>query len=59
MDVPRRILLLQGDNAQGKTSLLEAIYYFSTFASIQASNDRQAINFLALEEKLPVYPNGR
>ena len=54
MDVPRRILLLQGDNAQGKTSLLEAIYYFSTFASIQASNDRQAINFLALEEKLPV-----
>lgn len=54
MDVPRRILLLQGDNAQGKTSLLEAIYFFSTFSSIQASNDRQAINFLTLDEKLPV-----
>lgn len=54
MDVPRRILLLQGDNAQGKTTLLEAIYFFSTFSSIQASNDRQTINFLSLDEKLPV-----
>lgn len=54
MDVPRRILLLQGDNAQGKTSLLEAIYFFSTFASIQASNDRQAMNFLTLGDNLSV-----
>jgi len=54
MDLPRRILLLVGDNAQGKTSLLEAAYYFSTFTSIQSSSDRQAINFLALEESIPV-----
>ena len=54
MDMPRRILLLVGDNAQGKTSLLEAVYYFSTFTSIQSSSDRQAINFLALEEPIPV-----
>jgi len=54
IDMPRRILLLVGDNAQGKTSLLEAVYYFSTFTSIQSSSDRQAINFLALEEPIPV-----
>lgn len=54
MDLPERNLLLVGANAQGKTSLLEAIYFFSTFTSIQASNDRQLINFLALKEKLAV-----
>ncbi len=54
MDLPRRILLLVGANAQGKTSLLEAIYFFSTFTSIQASNDRQIINFLTLNEPLAV-----
>jgi DNA replication and repair protein RecF len=54
MEMPRRILLLEGDNAQGKTSLLEAVYFFSTFTSIQSSTDRQVISFLALEETLPV-----
>lgn len=54
MDLPRRILLLVGDNAQGKTSLLEAVYFFSTFTSIQSSTDRQTINFLALEDPIPV-----
>ena len=54
VDMPRRILLLEGDNAQGKTSLLEAVYFFSTFTSIQSSTDRQVISFLALEEPLPV-----
>jgi len=54
MDMPRRILLLEGDNAQGKTSLLEAVYFFSTFTSIQSSTDRQVISFLALEDALPV-----
>ena len=47
MDVPRRTLLLVGDNAQGKTSVLEAIYYLATFTSFHAQNDRQLINFLA------------
>lgn len=54
MDVPRRILLLQGNNAQGKTSLLEAIYLFSTFTSISATSDRQLINFQNLNEKVSV-----
>lgn len=54
MEIPNQILLLVGDNAQGKTSLLEAVYFFSTFTSIQTASDRQVINFLALEDKLPV-----
>ena len=54
MDMPRRILLLEGDNAQGKTSLLEAVYFFSTFTSIQSTTDRQVISFLALEDTIPV-----
>ena len=52
MDVPRRILLLAGDNAQGKTSLLEAIYFLATFSSILTDSDRQLINFSVLNEPL-------
>jgi DNA replication and repair protein RecF len=54
MDVPRRILLLVGDNAQGKTSLLEAVYYLATFSSFHAPSDRQLINFLVANEPLAV-----
>ncbi len=50
IDVSRKALLLVGDNAQGKTSLLEAIYFLSTFTSFQASSDRQLINFLAVKQ---------
>jgi DNA replication and repair protein RecF len=50
IDVPQGALLLVGDNAQGKTSLLEAIYFLSTFTSFQATNDRQLINFLAAKQ---------
>ncbi len=54
MDVPRRVLLLQGANAQGKTSLLEAIYFLATFASFHAQSDRQLVNFVATREALAV-----
>ena len=54
MDLPRQILLLEGDNAQGKTSLLEAIFFLATFTSFHAQNDRQLINFLASQEELAV-----
>lgn len=54
MDVPRRILLLVGTNAQGKTSILEAIYYLATFTSFHAQHDRQLINFVAGEDDLSV-----
>jgi len=54
IDMPRRILLLVGGNAQGKTSLLESIYYFATYTSFQANQDRQLINFHSLKEALAV-----
>jgi DNA replication and repair protein RecF len=54
MDLPRQILLLEGNNAQGKTSLLEAIYFLATFTSFHAQNDRQLINFIATQDALSV-----
>jgi DNA replication and repair protein RecF len=54
MELPRRVLLLVGNNAQGKTTLLEAVYFLSTFTSFHASSDRQLINFLATREPLAV-----
>ena len=53
-DIPRRIVLLTGDNAQGKTSLLEAVYFMATFTSFLTHTDRQLINFEACKEPLAV-----
>jgi DNA replication and repair protein RecF len=46
MDIPRRSVLLVGDNAQGKTSILEAIYFLAALTSFQTNADRQMVNFL-------------
>lgn len=54
VELPRRALVLVGQNAQGKTSLLEAVYYLATFASFQTHADRQLIHFLAAREPLAV-----
>jgi len=52
--LPSGALILVGANAQGKTSLLEAIFYLATGQSHHATSDRQLINFLALRgEPLP------
>src|SRR5215211_5381947 len=45
VDIPRRVILLMGANAQGKTSVLEAIYFLTAFTSFQTHADRQIINF--------------
>ena len=52
VDLPARAILLYGDNAQGKTSLLEAIYFLATSRSSHATSDRQLINWLASETSL-------
>jgi DNA replication and repair protein RecF len=43
-----------GSNGQGKTSLLEAVNYLTSASSPHATNERQLINFLALEQQPPV-----
>ncbi len=53
MPFPAGMIVLHGDNAQGKTSLLEAIYYLATSHSPYTTSDRQLINWLAQEEPLP------
>jgi DNA replication and repair protein RecF len=50
LNVPRRVVVLVGSNAQGKTSLLEAIYFMAAFTSFQTHADRQLINFIAARE---------
>jgi len=54
VEFPQECLVIAGDNAQGKTSFLEAIYFLTTLSSIVASHDRQLINFSALKEPIPV-----
>lgn len=53
LDFPPGVVLLQGDNAQGKTNLLEAIYYLSRMHSPRTSVDRELVNWLAWKEDLP------
>ena len=53
-DIPRRILLLSGGNAQGKTTLLEALFYCASFSSPLAASDRQLIQFGVLEDPIAV-----
>lgn len=57
VDLPAQAILLYGDNAQGKTSLLEAIYVLATGRSSHTASDRQLINWLASEDSLT--PNAR
>lgn len=54
LDLPPGVVLLHGDNAQGKTNLLEAIYFLATTRSPHASVDQQLINWDALQSDDPV-----
>jgi DNA replication and repair protein RecF len=51
---PRGALILVGDNAQGKTSLLEAVYCLATFVSFNATHDRQLIRMTDTKESIAV-----
>ena len=53
-DLPLGPTLLVGANAQGKTSLLEAIYYLTSASSPHTASDRQLINFLTIQDSIPV-----
>jgi DNA replication and repair protein RecF len=53
LDLTEGITLLQGLNAQGKTSFLEAVAYLSTSRSLLAGAERELVHWLAWEEPLP------
>jgi DNA replication and repair protein RecF len=52
-DIPDGATILVGANAQGKTSLLESIFYLTGASPFYATSDRQLINFLSLEDDRP------
>jgi len=54
LDVPKQVVLLTGANAQGKTSVLEAIYFLAAFTSFQTHADRQIVNFNEAKSSLAV-----
>ncbi len=53
LDLSANVHVFQGGNAQGKTNLLEAIYYMATTRSPLALSDRQLINWEVAGEPIP------
>lgn len=51
--LPDAPVVIHGLNAQGKTSLLESIYYLATARSPYTTSDRQLLNWAAEESVLP------
>jgi len=45
LELPREGVAIIGDNAQGKSNLLEAIYYLETFRSFRGARDEQLLAF--------------
>ncbi|MBI5302361.1 MAG: DNA replication/repair protein RecF [Chloroflexi bacterium] len=53
LDLAPGVTLLQGENACGKTSLLEAIFYLATAHSPRAGAERELIRWGASDEPIP------
>ncbi|MDE0068811.1 MAG: DNA replication/repair protein RecF [Caldilineaceae bacterium] len=47
------VALVQGRNGQGKTNLLEAVYYLATSKSRHARTEREVVNRAAAEDAIP------
>jgi DNA replication and repair protein RecF len=54
IDVPDKLVLIVGSNAQGKTSILEAVYFLATLSSFHAEKSSELINFLEARNPLAV-----
>jgi len=50
------VIVFQGDNAQGKTNLLEAIYLLATTKSARARSDAELISWDAAAAANPLMP---
>jgi DNA replication and repair protein RecF len=53
------VVVVQGGNAQGKSNLLEGIYYLATASSPRALSDRELINWQATTDPTPLMRYGR
>lgn len=53
LDLQGRFTLLQGQNAQGKTNLLEAIFFLATSKPVHAQTEREVVDWGADEEPIP------
>ena len=47
LDLPEGVVVFFGPNAQGKTTLLEAVYLLAIARSFRAENEREVLNFQA------------
>ena len=54
LDLPPHLVVIQGDNAQGKTNLLEAVHVLATTRSHRTTSDRELVHQSAAEDDLPV-----
>lgn len=50
LDLPEGVVVFYGPNAQGKTTLLEAVYLLAIARSFRAENEREVVNFHAAAE---------
>ena len=53
IDFSGALTILQGDNAQGKTNLLEAIYFLATSKPVHAQSEREVVGWGAADEPIP------
>ena len=53
LDFAGPLTLLQGQNAQGKTNLLEAIFFLATSKPVHAQTEREVVGWHAAEEPIP------
>jgi DNA replication and repair protein RecF len=52
LDVPAQTTILWGNNAQGKSNLLEAIYYLATTRSFRAHSDRDLLSWDSADDPI-------
>lgn len=50
LDLPEGVIVFFGPNAQGKTTLLEAVYLMAIARSFRAENEREVLNFQAASQ---------
>ncbi|QPC83839.1 DNA replication/repair protein RecF [Phototrophicus methaneseepsis] len=53
LSLPQQPIVLYGENAQGKTSILEALYYLATSRSPYTTSDRQLIHWRTEDDPIP------